>query len=354
MAAVYGWTDLHESVLVHVLAASTPRARAAAAVACPRAAKAARAPASFFPAMRFQDGVGRARSRELIAMLSGAVEIELAGCAGRRGRAPRRQDWGQCGAQRPTPCSHHSSDAAAVAAESRARFRDRVHRNTPLRPPPPALAAALHGVTSLTLDERVSPLGGATDDLATELSRRGGAARLQSLALSFENYSAASSLFTDAGLAALAGSSGSTLRSLALGGASGVTDRGLARLGAACPRLACFAWTGYSELVSDYGIASLAAGAKGLRRVRLDARLPRVTDAGVAALAASAGPSLRFIALSGGCGDRALTALAAHCPGLESVDARACARATRAGADALRAACPRLRRLVLPPGLGAA
>ena len=252
------------------------------------------------------------------------------------------------------PLHHTPSDAAAAAAESRARFRDRVHRNTPLRPSAHTLAAALTGVASLALDERVSPLGGATDDLAAELARRGGAARLEALALAFDPYSDAADLFSDAGLSTLASAAGGTLRSVSLGGASGVTDRGLARLGAACPRLACFTWTGYSELVSDAGVAALAAGARGLRRVRLDARLPRVGDAGVAALAASSGAHLRALSLPGGCGDRALAALATHCPGLESVDARACARASRAGADALRAACPRLRRLALPPELAAA
>ena len=74
------WTDLHESVLVHVLAASTPRTRAAASAACARARSVVRgAPRAYFPALRFRAGCGAARCKELMSMLAGAAEVELAG-----------------------------------------------------------------------------------------------------------------------------------------------------------------------------------------------------------------------------------------------------------------------------------
>ena len=255
----------------------------------------------------------------------------------------------------PTP----HSGPTATSVENKARFAESIHHNCPLPPRTTALASALAGVRVLALDERSSPVGGATDSLARALARSGGAKWLTSLDLAFQSYSAAADLFTCRGVAALAAGAGAALTAVRLAGATAVSDRGLAALGAHCPSLTEFEWRGYSELVSDSGLAALVRGGRSgsdrasrasssLTRVTLDARLPRVTDAGIAALA-TACPRLTAITLPGGCTDAALASLAAApCTAtLTTVDASAAHGVTAAGAAALRAACPRLQRVVL-------
>lgn len=255
---------------------------------------------------------------------------------------PKKRQKTSTTSRRPTPCR----GPAAVALENRARFAEAIHYNVPHPPRAAALAAALKGVVSLALDERSSPVGGATDALARALSRTGGATDLERLDLAFEPYSQAADLFTWRGVAALAGP---RLRAVTLAGATAVCDRGLAALGSHCNALAHFEWRGYSELISDSGLAALARRPRAaLTRVVLDPRLPRVTDAGIAALAGAC-PRLAEITLPAGCTDEALAALAAApCAGsLTTVDASAARGVTAAGVAALRAACPRLERVVV-------
>ena len=263
----------------------------------------------------------------------------------------------------PCPCQTHphthNSGPTATSVENKARFLECIHHNCPLPPRTTALASALAGVRVLALDERSSPVGGATDSLARALARSGGAKCLTSLDLAFQPYSAAADLFTCRGVAALAAGASGALTAVRLAGATAVSDRGLAALGSHCPSLTEFEWRGYSELVSDSGLAALARGGRGgndrssrssssLTRVTLDARLPRVTDAGIASLAAAC-PRLTAITLPGGCTDAALSSLAAApCAAtLTTLDASAARGVTAAGAAALRAACPRLQRVML-------
>ena len=225
----------------------------------------------------------------------------------RRGRGSSNETHSK-NQQSPTPFpSLFPSSSTAAALENRARFVEAVHFNVPLPAPHAALANALAGVSSLTIDERASPVGGFTDALARALARGGGAAKLHSLALTFVPWSDAADLFTDRGLAALAAGAGASLTAVSLTGATAVTDRGLAALGAHARRLSRFEFAGYSELISDAGLAALAVGGC-LTAVSLG-RLPRVTDAGVAALAAAA-PRLEAVVLPPGATDAALAALA--------------------------------------------
>jgi hypothetical protein len=305
-----------------------------------------------------------------------------------------------------------SGARAARDRERRARFDRGLRRGLPVpftRGLRAAAVSALLGdsCVSLALDERASPLGGMTDDLARALAAHCPA--LRSVEVAFGRYSPPAELFTDEGVAALAlgfggggggggrgigggggnaGPSSSPQRSqppklqrLALVNCDRLTDRALyaaaAGWGATLEELEI---GGYNEHVSDFGLAvlleaSARAGGEGgqgggrLRVARLGARLPKVTDATGRALARLCGRALEAVALSSAMTAATLAALAAEgCPRLRRVDASTCSpreqgggacapgsSSSAAAADSLARlvlACPSLEWVRLPAGTG--
>jgi hypothetical protein len=296
--------------------------------------------------------------------------------AARRGLALARllaRAEGQIEAVRLSGCR------AARDRERRARFDLGLRRGAALPHTRGLRALALASLLgescgSLALDERASPIGGMTDDLARALAAH--CLSLTSLEVAFGRYSPPAELFTDEGVAALALGCGGgkgplpppgrcPLARLALVNCDRLTDRALyaaaAGWGATLEELEI---GGYNEHVSDVGLgvlleATRAATGGGLRVARLGARLPKVTDATGRLLARLCRGTLEEAALSSAMTGQTLEALAEEeggCPWLRRLDASACAAGSiEPGALArLVLTCPRLESVRLPAGAAGA
>ncbi|KAF8072467.1 hypothetical protein HT031_000126 [Scenedesmus sp. PABB004] len=241
--------------------------------------------------------------------------------------------------------------AGARAAEGAQRFSNGVKRDQVLPHTRGlrayALAALAPRLRVLSLDERASCVGGMTNDLARALAVH--CKSLEALEVFFTRYSLPAELFDDHGLIALSEGC-ARLRRLALHNCDRVSDRSLYAVAANCPGLTSLSLGGYSEHVTDGGLTVLLEACRGLTDVRLSSKLLKLTDASGAALAANCG-GLTHVKLTRAMTDDTLRALAVRCGALVEVNAHRCAGV---GAGALRdlvAACPRLRRVVLPRSL---
>jgi len=153
---------------------------------------------------------------------------------------------------------------------------------------------------------------------------------------------------TNAVVAALAQSSGVSLRRLNLRGCRFVDDSALFELARHAPQLEVLDLT-YAIDISDNGVVSLVAGCPYLRVFILDSCF-RVTDAIVGAIAEHSAASLQVLSLSGcdciGLSDCQLLRLAGRCHHLTSLDLSGTA-VTPVVVERLLASCTRLSELVL-------